>query len=68
MKKLIESIPIFTQHDVVCSGGFTEWVCKSDFDRVVKIFTKQIEIYKVDATKFAEDIGRDFVNEVINKR
>lgn len=36
VKKLIDSITVFTQHDVSCSGGLTEWVSKSDFDRVVE--------------------------------
>lgn len=39
-KKLIESVTVFTQYDVVCSGGLTEWVGKSDFDRVVEELTK----------------------------
>jgi len=39
-KKLIESVTVFTQHDVVCSGGLTEWVGESDFYRVVEELTK----------------------------
>lgn len=53
-KKLIESVTIFSQHDVSCSGGLTEWVNKSDFDRVFKELTKQIKLEREKALRFAE--------------
>jgi len=39
VKKLIDSVETFSQHDVSCSGGLTEWIPKSDFDRVVEKLT-----------------------------
>ena len=44
VKKLIESVTVFTQYDVACSGGLTEWVSKSDFDRVVKHLCDNLEV------------------------
>lgn len=58
VKELVESVKV---HECTLSFSLPkiQVVEKSDFDRVVKILVDSMNMYKVDAIKYAEELGRE---------
>jgi hypothetical protein len=64
VKELVDTVTVVTPLEIRGRGVLTEWVSKSDFDRVVKILVDSMNIYKVDAIKYAEELGREFADSM----